>query len=44
VVDASVDAHLKTFDVGPDLSFQLKAGYSELAQTNGLSLKMRLGK
>ena len=44
VVDASVNAHLKTFDVGPDLSFQLKAGYSELAQTNGLSLKMRLGK
>jgi len=44
VVDASVDAHLKTFDVGPDLSFQLKAGYSELAQTNGISLKMRLGK
>jgi hypothetical protein len=44
VVDASVDAHLKTFDVGPDLSFQLKAGYSEMAQTNGLSLKMRLGK
>ena len=44
VVDASVDAHLKTFDVGPDLSFQLKAGYSELAQTNGLSLKVRLGK
>ena len=43
-VDASVDAHLKTFDVGPDLSFQLKAGYSELAQTNGISLKMRLGK
>jgi hypothetical protein len=44
VVDASVDAHLKTFDVGPDLCFQLKAGYSEMAQTNGLSLKMRLGK
>ena len=44
VVDASVDAHLKTFDVGPDLSFQLNAGYSELAQTNGLSLKVRLGK
>lgn len=44
VIDATVDAHLKTFDVGPDLSFQLKAGYSELANTNGLSLRMRLGK
>ncbi|MEY4586226.1 MAG: hypothetical protein RIT05_644 [Bacteroidota bacterium] len=44
VIDASVDAHLKTFDVGPDLSFQLKAGYSELAHTNGLSLRMRVGR
>jgi len=44
VVDASVDAHLKTFDVGPDLSLQFKAGYSELAQTNGFSIRMRLGK
>lgn len=38
VVDASVDAHLKSFDVSPDLSLQLKAGYSELARTNGFSL------
>ncbi|MBM3412418.1 MAG: hypothetical protein FJY19_03440 [Bacteroidetes bacterium] len=44
VVDASVDAHLKTFDVGPDLSFQLKAGYSEIAGTNGVSLRLQLGK
>ena len=44
VVDASVDAHLKTFDVGPDLSLQFKAGYSELAQTNGFSIRMILGK
>ncbi|MEY4637500.1 MAG: DUF5683 domain-containing protein [Bacteroidota bacterium] len=44
VVDATVDAHLKTFDVGPDLSLQFKAGYSELAQTNGFSIRMRLGK
>ena len=44
VVDASVDAHLKTFDVGPDLSLQFKAGFSELAQTNGFSIRMRLGK
>ena len=44
VVDATVDAHLKTFDVGPDLSLQFKAGYSELAQTNGFGIRMRLGK
>ena len=42
VVDATVDAHLKTFDVSPDLSFQFR--YSELAKTNGLSLVMRIGK
>ncbi|MBM3414297.1 MAG: hypothetical protein FJY16_05105 [Bacteroidetes bacterium] len=44
VVDASVDAHLKTFDVGPDLSLQLKAGFSEMARTNGVSLRLQLGK
>ncbi len=38
VVDATVDAHLKTFDVSPDLSFRFKTGYSELAKTNGISL------
>ncbi|RYZ19932.1 MAG: hypothetical protein EOO16_18460 [Chitinophagaceae bacterium] len=38
VVDASVDAHLKTFDVSPDLSLRLKGGYSEMAGTNGVSL------
>ena len=42
VVDATVDAHLKTFDVSPDLSLQFR--YSELARTNGLSLVMRIGK
>jgi hypothetical protein len=38
VVDAVVDAHLKAFDVSPDLSFRFKFGHSELAGTNGLSL------
>lgn len=38
VVDASVDAHLRSFDVSPDLSFEFKAGYSDLANTNGISL------
>lgn len=44
VVDASVDAHLKSFDVGPDLSLHFKPGYSEMAQTNGLSLVLRIGR
>lgn len=44
VVDASVDAHLKSFDVGPELSLRFKPGYSELAQTNGLSLVLTIGK
>jgi hypothetical protein len=38
VVDATVDAHLRSFDVSPDLSLRFKAGYSELAGTNGVSL------
>ncbi len=44
VVDASVDAHLKSFDVSPDLSFHIKPGYSQLAQTSGLSLVLKIGK
>ncbi len=44
VVDASVDAHLKSFDVSPDLSLQLKPGHSELANTNGISLVLKIGK
>jgi len=44
VVDASVDAHLKSFDVSPDLSLQLRAGYSDLAKTNGVSLVLKIGK
>jgi hypothetical protein len=37
VVDATVDAHLKTFDVSPDLSFRIKLGPSQFAGTTGLS-------
>ena len=44
VVDATVDAHLKSFDVSPDLSIRLKPGYSETARTSGLSLVMKIGK
>ena len=38
VVDATVDAHLKTFDVSPDLSFHMRFGHSQMAGTNGVSL------
>lgn len=44
VVDATVDAHLKSFDVSPDLSLRIKPGYSEMAGTNGLSLVLNIGK
>ncbi|MCW3089281.1 MAG: hypothetical protein JWP81_350 [Ferruginibacter sp.] len=38
VVDATVDGHLKEFDVNDNLSFQLKQGYSPMANTTGISL------
>ena len=44
VADAAVDAHLKTFDVSDNLSLQLKPGYSPMANTNGLSLVLHIGK
>ena len=44
VVDATVDAHLKAFDVSPDLSLRIKPGYSEMARTNGISLVLQIGK
>lgn len=42
VVDAAVDAHLKTFDVSDDLSLQIRPGYSQLANTNGISLVLNI--
>src|SRR5687767_9068760 len=42
VVDAAVDAHLKAFDVGPDLGLYINPGHSELAGTNGVSLVIRI--
>jgi len=42
VVDATVDAHLKSFDVSPDLSLQIKPGHSEMAGTNGISLVLHI--
>ncbi len=38
VVDATVDAHLKSFDVSPDLSLQIRPGHSQMAGTDGISL------
>ncbi|MFN2457552.1 MAG: DUF5683 domain-containing protein [Chitinophagaceae bacterium] len=38
VVDASVDAHLKTFDVTPDLSLKIKPGFNALEGTTGISI------
>jgi hypothetical protein len=38
VVDATVDAHLKAFDVNDNLSLQFKQGYSPMANTTGFSL------
>jgi len=43
VVDATVDAHLKAFDVSPNLSLNIVPGHSELANTNGLSLMLNIG-
>ena len=44
VADAAVDANLKTFDVSDDLSFHFKAGYSNMANTAGVSLVMHIKK
>ena len=44
VMDAAVDAHLKSFDVSPDLSLKIKPGHSNMAGTNGLSLVMKIGR
>lgn len=41
VVDATVDAHLKDFDVSPDLSFKIKPGFSEMGNTYGISLVLK---
>ncbi len=38
VVDAVVDAHLKAFDISPDLSLKIKPAYSPLSNSGGVSL------
>ena len=44
VVDATVDAHLKAFDVSPNLSLSIDPGRSQMAGTNGISLVLHIGK
>jgi Family of unknown function (DUF5683) len=44
VVDATVDAHLQSFDVSPNLSLSIEPGRSQLAGTNGISLVLHIGK
>ena len=44
VVDATVDAHLKMFDVNENLSLELKPGHSSMANTTGVSLVLNIGK
>lgn len=42
VIEATTHAHLKDFDVSPNLSLHFQPGYSELAKTNGLSLVLTI--
>jgi hypothetical protein len=38
VVDAVVDAHLKAFDISPDLSLKIKPSFNPITKTKGISL------
>lgn len=40
VVDAVVDAHLKAFDVSPDLSMKIKPAYNPFAKSAGLTVAL----
>ena len=42
IVDATVDAHLKGFDVSPDLSLKIKPGHSSMANTTGISFVLNI--
>jgi len=37
IVDAAVDAHLKAFDISPDLSLRIKPNYNPLLKAGGVS-------
>ncbi|MEO6948066.1 MAG: DUF5683 domain-containing protein, partial [Ginsengibacter sp.] len=38
VVDATVDAHLKAFDVSPDIGMRIKPGFNYMSNNAGVSL------
>ncbi|GAB3421531.1 DUF5683 domain-containing protein [Niabella aquatica] len=42
VIDATVDAHLSSFDISPDLAFKIQPGYSEMAGTAGMSFIVKI--
>jgi hypothetical protein len=44
VVDALVDAHLKEFDVSPDLTLKIKPGYNQFSNTSGISFVLDIHK
>ena len=44
VVDATVDGHLKDFDVSNDLSMKIKPSFNALPNTIGLSVVFNIGK
>jgi len=44
VVDASVSAHLKSFDINDDLSLNVHPRFDPLFKTSGLSLVLSIGK
>lgn len=41
VIDATVDAHLKSFDVSPNLSLKFRAGYNDVAKNAGFGLVLQ---
>lgn len=42
VIDATIDAHLKNFDVSDDISLKIKPGFNPVTNTSGLSFVFSL--